>query len=382
MAETLTFVCLDPRKTKRANIAALLGPLGPIHWQRLPHLGLRKWPQSASRAETALLAGRHIPKLGLKRKLWSRILRIQYNGTRAYFARHPTHIAVAWNGLNGSRRVFMDAAKDAGAKTLFFELGPFPGRITVDPAGVNNANSLPRAAAPFQAWRAQSGADPQSWRRLGTAIKQRTPDHPPVPADGLPPLTDPFVFVPLQVPGDSQLRLFGGRFRTVDSFVTALIKAAEALPKGWHLRLKEHPSTPPFVADMLRGVNAAIHLDNATDTFAQVAASRGVATINSSVGLEAMFFDKPVVACGECFWAIPGMSARAPDAHALTQAMATAPDWTYDTDVREAVLSFLDRVYYPKIPTEGDIPNAQTIIDRLNATGPFAFHHQPGSAAP
>lgn len=369
MAEPFTFVCLDPRKQKRTWIAAALGPLGTIAWQILPKMSARDWPESTERAETALLAARGIPAPGFKRQLWHRILRMQYNGTRRYFERHPDHVAVGWNGLNGTRRVYMDAAKDAGAKTLFFELGPFPGRITVDPAGVNYANALPRYAEPYQTWLRQSSVGPEGWRRLGAKIKQRTPDQPPAPTEGLPPLTEPFVFAPLQVPGDSQLRLFGGDFRTVDAFVRALIEASKALPQDWHMRLKEHPSTPPFVSNILRGADAPIYLDNTTDTFAQVAASRGVVTINSSVGLEAMFFDKPVVACGNCFWSIPDMADKAPDQAALNEAMAHADKWTFDTSIRNAVMSFLDQVYYPE-PNDKAAPS---VADRLNGTGPFSF---------
>ena len=373
MAEQFRFTCLDPRKTKRARITETLSPLGPIRWMPTPRLSWRDWPETKERAEQALVASRTVPAPGLKRSIWSQILRMQYNGMRRYFTDHADEVAVAWNGLNGSRRVFMDAAKDAGAKTLFFELGPFPGRITVDPEGVNNANCLPRKAEPYLAWLAGSDCDPTAWRALGTAIKQRAPDAPPVPTEGLPPLSAPFVFVPLQVPGDSQLRLFGGNYKTVESFVAALICAAGHLPNGWHLRLKEHPSTPAFFADMLQGTNAPIYLDNATDTFAQVAASRGIVTVNSSVGLEAMFFDKPVVACGECFWTIPGMADRATNDQALQKAMATAAGWSFDVDVRDAVMSFLNTAYYPKVPpTDGDA-DAKPIFDRLNRAGAFDF---------
>ncbi len=378
MAKPFTFVCLDPRKQKRADIAGLLGPVGTMQWIRLPKMSLRNWPQTKERAETALMAARYIPAQGLKRSLWSWVLQKQYNGMRQYFEAHPTHVAVAWNGLNGSRRVFIDAAKDAGAKTLSFELGPFPGRITVDPKGVNFANALPRDAAPYLDWLRQSDIDPEGWRALGAKIKQRTPIAPPAQAGALPPLTDPFVFAPLQVPGDSQLRLFGGNFRTVESFVQALTEAARHLPDGWHLRVKEHPSIPAFVSDLLRNVDAPIYLDNATDTFAQVAASRGVITINSSVGLESMFFDKPVVACGQCFWAIPGMAETAPDQAALNTTVARADTWQFDMDTRNAVMSFLDQVYYPeRRPNETKAASA-TILDRLNGTGPFEnISHTP-----
>ncbi|MEO1640976.1 MAG: capsular biosynthesis protein [Pseudomonadota bacterium] len=375
MAEPFRFVCLDPRKAKRRRIAGVLGQIGEINRYRLPPLSSRSFPETAARAEEAMLAARNIPSPGLQRALWLRLLGMQYNGTRALFEKDKAQVAVAWNGLNGSRRVFMQAAKDAGARTLYFELGPFPGRITVDPEGVNFVNVLPRTPDPYLVWLAKSGCDPAAWRALGALIKQRTPDQPPAPAAGPPPLTEPFIFAPLQVPGDSQLRVFGGVFRTVESFVKALAEAAKYLPDGWHLRLKEHPSTPAFVAGLLKDTNAPIYLDNATDTFAQVAASRGVVTVNSSVGLEAMFFDKPVTACGQCFWAIPGMAARAPDQAALNDAMAQANAWDYDPDTRNAVMSFLDQVYYPLSDREtGDAPatSAAKVAARIGADGDIA----------
>ena len=48
-------------------------------------------------------------------------------------------------------------------------------------------------------------------------------------------MDEPFLFVPLQVPNDAQLRLFGGEFKSVDDFVSSLASAASSLPEGWHL---------------------------------------------------------------------------------------------------------------------------------------------------
>ena len=371
MGEQFQFIILDPRKEKRARIVRMLTGLGTLNFQKLPKLSVSDFPETAARATAALNAGRHVPQAGFKRRAWQRLLEMQYNGTRRQFASLRNAVAVGWNGLDGSRRVFMEGAKDAGAKTLYFELGPFPGRVTVDPAGVNFANALPRQPAPYLDWLARSGQDPTAWKELGGQIKQRAPDRPPEIGTDAPPLSDPFVFAPLQVPHDSQLRLFGGKFRSVESFVAALIDAADALPDGWHLRLKEHPSTPPFVAEMLTAGNARVFLDNATDTFAQVAASRGVVTINSSVGLEAMFFDKPVLTCGDCYWAIPGMAEKAKDAAALKNAFSNAANWDFDTTIRNAVMSFLDKIYYPDLDDAQLTESRSLIYDRLVYDGTF-----------
>jgi capsular polysaccharide export protein len=301
------------------------------------------------------------------------MLEVQYNGTRAYFEANQDIVGVAWNGLNGSRRVFMTAARDAGARTLYFELSPFAGCITVDPEGVNYENALPREISPYKLWLAADSRRQVSWRAAGDQIQQRRSAKPKVEtSDNLPPLTDPFLFVPLQVPGDSQLRLFGGRYKTVDAFVSSLVTCSHALPAGWHIRVKEHPSAERSIAALLQSlpVNSSIYLDNATETFEQVRASRGVITVNSSVGLEAMFFDKPVIACGQSFWAIDGVAHRAADEAELAQLLREPERLSLDDSSRNAFMSFLTEVYYPRIAAfEAEGPEAEReaskIADRL-----------------
>ena len=354
------FIILDPRRDKRSLMAALLSPLGQLHWCPLAPIGLRGQPQTRARAAEALQTAIRQPRSALIRALKLALLGAQYNGTRALFAQHPAAVAVVWNGLNGSRRVFADAARDAGARVLFFERAPLPGRVTVDPAGVNFANSLPRDIGFYTDWLAASGLPPDGWRALRDQIKQRQP-HAPLraraPKDtnmGHPAttgLTDPFLFVPLQVEGDSQLRLFGGAYRTVPDFIAMLCAVSQALPPGWHLRLKEHPSGQPCAAAIMAAhPGARVILDNVTDTFTQVAASQGVITVNSSVGLEAMWFDKPVIACGQAFWALEGVAISAPDAPALSALLARPEQLSFDPAGRAAVLNYLDQVYYPIYP--------------------------------
>ena len=151
------------------------------------------------------------------------------------------------------------------------------------------------------------------------------------------------------------MRLFGGAYRTVPDFIHMLCDAAQALPDGWHLRLKEHPSGQPCAAAIIAAHAGArpelkIVLDNTTDTFAQVAASGGVITVNSSVGLESMWYEKPVVACGQAFWALDGVAHRAPDAVALMALLAQPQNLRFDPTARAALLTYLDQVYYPRYP--------------------------------
>ena len=277
----------------------------------------------------------------LKRQL----LRGQYNWARTYFTRHPDHVAVAWNGLTGSRLCFLQGARDAGAPVLHAELAPLPGRITLDPAGVNAEGSVPQDPAFFR-----THAAPADWRKAGAGLTARASRRADVgqTGDALP--DTPFLFCPLQVPDDSQVTLFAGWCGGMAGFLAALAQAAPQLPEGWHLRLKEHPSAKTSLAPQLAPLLATGRavLDNDTDSFAQIAASRGVVTLNSSMGLQAFFHDKPVITLGRAFFALPGLVTPAADQPALNALFTTPDQLGHDEDLRAAFLGWLDQIYYPR----------------------------------
>lgn len=365
----MKFTCLDPRKNKKKMIRKMLGFSGKIIFLRFARVGFKVYPEANDRALMALNCSKNIPRSKIFRALKLALLKAQYSGSRNYFEDNPSVVAVVWNGLNGTRRVFADAAKDAGNLTLFFELSPFKGRITIDPKGVNYANSLPRLSRSFIDWRASKKDEIPSWHELRDTITQRKPSH-NSPDIAPPVMKDPYIFVPLQVPGDSQLRIFGGNFKTVERFVSAILEAAKHCPEGWQVRVKEHPSAKPFVQDAIEaaGVDNVV-LDNVTDTFEQVKNARLVVTVNSSVGLEAMCFDKPVVACGDCFWAIDGVASTAETPSKLASVFADPCSVIFDDKARDAFLTFLDQVYYPRVSE----PEYAKIEARLFREGEFSI---------
>ncbi|WP_376872900.1 capsular biosynthesis protein [Albirhodobacter sp. R86504] len=375
-----TFVCLEERRSKRPLIGRILSQLGEPLWLNMPPLGWRAYAETSQRASEAYLRGTDPASDGVKRSLKLKLLAWQYNGARRYFETHPRHIAVAWNATAGPRYVFMQAAKDAGAKCLFLELGPFRGTLTADPKGVNFLNGLPRAIDPYVKWSQDTPADEgvKSWRQIGQEITQRAAHKPRAKADINPPpnplAEGPFLFAPLQYPGDSQLRIFGGAYRTVTQFVEGLIAASSALPEGWHIRIKEHPSAPQTATDGLTRLCAGtrVILDNTTDTFAQVRAAQAVVTVNSSVGLEAMLLEKPVIACGECFWAIETIAHHAADTEALATHFKHPQTLTFSAENRDVYLRFLTQTYYPRVndPTVSDqafAAECAKIADRLSS---------------
>ena len=110
-------------------------------------------------------------------------------------------------------------------------------------------------------------------------------------------------------------------------------------------------------------------LDNTTNTFEQVKKSKLVMTINSSVGMEAMFYEKPVVATGNCFWAIEGIAAHAGSAQEIGHILSDPAKVAFDAEARHGFLNFLDQCYYPKLSD----PNVDDIPKRLGGLDDFWF---------
>lgn len=318
-------------------------------------LSFRDFPETGARVATALARAKRQPKSAFGRWAKRQLLRGQYNWARRYFSAHPGHVAVAWNGLTGSRMAFLAGARDAGARVLHAELAPFPGRITLDAAGVNAESSVPQGRACFEAWagaREDAARRGEGWRAMGAALVARPSRRADV-GQGVAALPEgPFLFCPLQVPGDSQVTLFAGWCGGMAGFLAALTEGVAALPEGWHLRLKEHPSARVPLAAALAPLLATgrVVVDNQTDSFAQLAASRGVVTLNSSMGLQAFFHDKPVLTLGRAFWAQAGLVVPAGDQAALNAAFAAPDALAFDPAFRALFMNWLDQVYYPHFP--------------------------------
>jgi capsular polysaccharide export protein len=353
---------------KEAVFAALARVDGGRRLGMIP-LSFVDYPETAARVEAASARAKRVPKGAVGRWFKRRLIRGQYNWARAHFEEYPDRIAVAWNGLGGSRMAFMAGARDAGAATLFAELAPFPGRITLDPAGVNAEGSVPQDPAFYRDWAAEASRAGDGWRAIGTGLVARPSRRADVGQGGTALPDGPFLFCPLQVPNDSQVTLFAGWTGGMAGFLAALERAATRLPDGWHLRIKEHPSTQvslrAFIDPMLE--TGRVVLDNETDSFAQLKASRGVVTLNSSMGLQATFHDKPVVVLGRAFWALPGVASRVDDQTGLDAAFAAPDALTFDAGLRAAFMNWLDREYYPRFDWPGGQADMAAFAARLDA---------------
>lgn len=123
--------------------------------------------------------------------------------------------------------------------------------------------------------------------------------------------------------------------------------AAQSLPPGWKLKVKEHPSAKvSFTAQLKHLQNEKFLIANHLNTFDLVSESQGVVTLNSSVGLQAMLYDKPVLVLGEAFYGFEPITHRANNAKELNRWFTLAENWAYDSEARSAFINYLLQEYY------------------------------------
>ena len=294
----------------------------------------------------------------LRERLFLGTIAMTYAGLRTALQRIKPHAVFVWNGERSRRRALASAARDLGLPTLVFENAPIPGRLTIDPVGVNARASVPRDPQFFRIWAAGHGG--VDWRREGEALRARKPRTTArvAPSAAIP---ENYIFLPLQVATDTQILLNGRWVPSIREMLLAAIRQIPRLPDGWALVVKEHPSCRIKNAEVLRMHDQPrLVVSEAEDTFALVRGARGVLTLNSSVGLQSFFFDKPVCVLGDAFYRQPGLVETADSETELGDQLARAAEWRFDPDLRDAFMSWLCEEYYVPI----DEKNPTVISER------------------
>lgn len=312
------------------------------------------------------------PLRGLRERFYIGSMLSKYAGLRAALAAIAPRAVYVWNGERGRGRVLARAARDLGISTLIFEKAPIPGRLTIDAVGVNARASVPQDPQFFRTW--ANGRKAVDWRKEGQALVARPPRKPVKAA----PATIPqnYIFLPLQVATDTQILLNGRWVPSIREMLLAAIRQIPRLPEGWALVVKEHPSCRIKNADVLREhAQPGLVVSEAEDTFALVRGARGVLTLNSSVGLQSFFFDKPVCVLGEAFYRQPGLVEMADSEGELGERFAHAAAWGFDAELRDAFMSWLCEEYY--VPIDERNPTAISeraveMVRRLIETAPQA----------
>lgn len=279
-------------------------------------------------------------------------------------ARHDVTDLVLFGDCRPVHQPVIERAKAAGVRIHVFEEGYFrPHRVTLERFGVNRHSRLPRdsdwyrEAAKFcpddhagcemtKVFRVRAYHDvryhlagllnpllypnyrnhqiytaPLEYsgylRRFARLLVRRRRDREAVRTllEG----GQPFFLLPLQLDGDAQIRdhsPFDGMSGVLASVMRSFAEQAD--PSQW-LVIKNHPLDPGVVsherrarriADELGIGNRVVFLESGP-LEELISASRGVVTVNSTVGFVSLGLGCPTVALGESIYRLPGLTHQA-----------------------------------------------------------------------
>lgn len=286
-----------------------------------------------------------------------------------YITTHGIDLVCVWNGTLVPLAAATLVARKLGRKTLFFENGYLPRTTTVDPCGVNNRGSLVGKSRDFYAavtmepdklrrlYQAPAAIRPLKTRWYQRLLKRKpqgSPEKVVLPAR--------YVLLPFQVHDDTQVLLHSPVIKTMPDLARCVVDAVRrhnaATGDDLWVVVKEHPSDFGRVdysglADAYRGEKVLFLRYFPTPELIRQA--RGVVTINSSVGIEALLRHKPVFTLGNAFYNVPGVVTHVAPPEELATAL-TALDRPVDHGLIDKFLYYLR--YHYLVPGSWRQPDA------------------------
>lgn len=130
----------------------------------------------------------------------------------------------------------------------------------------------------------------------------------------------PFYFLPLQLNGDAQIRVYSD-FTDMEAVIRHVMTSfAQSAPEGTHLVIKNHPLDMWDInyAKLVRQLSAQLSLEGRVlyletgDIGTLLKHARGVVTVNSTVGLQALTEGCPVYTLADPIYNFAGMTSQQP----------------------------------------------------------------------
>jgi hypothetical protein len=166
----------------------------------------------------------------------------------------------------------------------------------------------------------------------------------------------PFVYFPLHVTDDYKIRKVIPH--CVDQ-ASILEQVADALPPGYDLVLKEHPmSVGRNSLRLLRRLRTRPNVrlvEPHTSSHELIRRSGAVAVISSTVGIEALLYDKPVLTLGEPFYSGYGVTL---DVGSFAEIRPKVPELLRFRPDHEQIVRFLAAAM------RATLPGAPVLVDR------------------
>lgn len=248
---------------------------------------------------------------------------------RGLLDRWKPDLVIIWNGQAEHQRDFMDCLSGSGGcDTLFLECGWFPQRdyFYWDRDGVNARSSIAGRSPPEldDVQREQVRA----WKRDYTAAYRDIAEQ------------RKLILVPLQVDTDSNVTLHSP-FASMAEFLQHLVAAVRP---DYRVIVRPHPlASYPYDIDCGR---SNFQVDRRTPLYELIAAAEYVIGINSTVLLEALAFEKKVLAFGRGIFDGSGAIGKVGSQDTLPP----QPSGALSGGIEEAEALLFDLVFRLQIP--------------------------------
>lgn len=244
---------------------------------------------------------------------------------------------VIWNGLKYRQCIIDRAAISLNFQRLFMENGLLPGFTTLDPKGINYINSVPRDPKLFlQLHNQDFQVDCLNKKGLEKPRSEALPEN--------------YIFIPFQVNTDSQVIRFSPWIKEMFSLVEEIACITETMSENSPVFvLKPHPACPQDYSSLFSKYadhpNIRFITSDESSTEELIRHSNAVITINSTVGIEALIMEKPVIVLGQAFYSMEGLTLSASDSEQLRKAISAVTNWKPNRRLLNNFFSYLAREY-------------------------------------
>ena len=217
-------------------------------------------------------------------------------------------------------------------RRVYIENGFFPNTLQIDCRGVNAANSLPTDAG-YYLNQPNYGVQDLPTKVQVRKLKLSYP---------FTPLPDDYIFFPFQIPSDQQIRVHSRWIKTMDDFMSLIISFAAKYPDK-NFVIKEHPSFKQSIVGKYPP-RKNILFANGNSTEELIKNARLVITLNSTVGIEALLFGKPVITLADACYNIDGLVRHANNIKKLNEYIMDE-GWLPDERLRIQFLGYIWNKY-------------------------------------
>lgn len=254
--------------------------------------------------------------------------------------REDPDFVVLWNGKKLPNATVRIAAEHLKKSIFYFENGLLPGTTTLDPKGVNYTSSLSKDPSFYLSLNFDK--EEQQYTKK---LVQRAPHRSRKKQEDRE-LPKKYIFVPFQVPHDTQIVNHSPWIDSMEKLYSEVMTSLDKL-KITDLKIvfKEHPTWPKHYTSLYEKNPNGIFA-NSNNTQELIENALGVITINSTVGLEGLLLDKPVITVGEACYNIDGLTLNAMGVDELSKRMQQLVEgWMPNERLKQNFFSYLDKEY-------------------------------------